>query len=225
MDMTISVSLVEDDSVVRSTLARLIDQSEGFACASQHESGEGALAELPRIGPDVVLMDINLPGMNGVECVRKVKELLPLTQVVMLTVYEDTDLIFAALAAGATGYLLKQTPHAELLASLKDVHAGGSPMSSHIARKVVQLFHQATPPANWTDVLSAREHEVLEFLTKGYQYKEIGAAIGISYNTVSTYIRRIYEKLHVHSRTEAVTKHLRLGKGLVPPAGTRSSHR
>jgi DNA-binding NarL/FixJ family response regulator len=161
--------------------------------------------------------------MSGVECVRRLKEILPSTQVVMLTVYEDTDLIFAALAAGATGYLLKQTPHVELLAGVRDVHAGGSPMSSHIARKVVQLFRSATPSAEWTDVLSAREQEVLEFLTKGYHYKEISAALGISYNTVSTYIRRIYEKLHVHSRTEAVTKHLRLGKVPWPARGTSAS--
>jgi DNA-binding NarL/FixJ family response regulator len=223
MEKAISVSLVEDDAVVRSAMARLIDQSEGFACASQHASGEEALAGLPIAKPDVVLMDINLPGISGVECVRRLKDVLPQTQVVMLTVYEDTDLIFAALAAGATGYLLKQTPHAELLAGVRDVHAGGSPMSSHIARKVVQLFHAASPPANWDDVLSAREQEVLEFLTKGYHYKEIGAAIGISYNTVSTYIRRIYEKLHVHSRTEAVTKHLHLGKVPWPPPGPVSS--
>jgi DNA-binding NarL/FixJ family response regulator len=223
MDDVISVSLVEDDAVVRSTLARLIDRSEGFSCASQHASGEEALAELPRARPDVVLMDINLPGMSGVECVRRLKELLPQTQVVMLTVYEDTDLIFSALAAGATGYLLKQTPHAELLAGVRDVHAGGSPMSSHIARKVIQLFHTAAPRANWTDVLSAREQEVLDFLTKGYHYKEIGAAIGISYNTVSTYIRRIYEKLHVHSRTEAVAKHLHRGEIPWPPPRPSSS--
>ena len=202
--MTITVSIVEDDVRVRGALARLIDRSDGFRCVSQHPSAENALEELPRVEPAVVLMDINLPGMNGVECVRRLKALLPATQIVMLTVYEDTDLIFAALAAGATGYLLKRTPPAELLSAIQDVHNGGSPMTSHIARKVVQSFRQEAERDGESEALSPREQEVLDHLAKGYLYKEIASALNISYDTVHTYIRRIYEKLQVHSRTEAV---------------------
>jgi DNA-binding NarL/FixJ family response regulator len=205
--MTISVSVVEDDARVRGSLARLVDRSPGFRCLSQHQSAESALAELPAVRPDVVLMDINLPGLNGVECVRRLKPLLPQAQIVMLTVYEDTDLIFAALAAGATGYLLKRTPRAELLAGIRDVQQGGSPMSSHIARKVVQSFRQAEP-AQPPEALSPREQEVLDHLARGFLYKEIASALGISYDTVHTYVRRIYEKLQVHSRSEAVAKRL-----------------
>jgi len=206
--MTITVSIVEDDVRVRGALARLIDRSEGFCCVSQHPSGENALDDLPRVKPEVVLMDINLPGMNGVECVRRLKLLLPETQIVMLTVYEDTDLIFNALAAGATGYLLKRTPTAEILAAIRDVHNGGSPMTSHIARKVVQSFRRDEAPARDETTLSPREQEVLSHLASGYLYKEIAAALNISYDTVHTHIRRIYEKLQVRSRTEAVAKRL-----------------
>jgi DNA-binding NarL/FixJ family response regulator len=206
--MTITVSIVEDDVRVRGALARLIDRSDGFRCVSQHPSAENALEELPRVGPAVVLMDVNLPGMNGVECVRRLKALLPATQIVMLTVYEDTDLIFTALAAGATGYLLKRTPPAELLSAVRDVYKGGSPMTSHIARKVVQSFRRQDAREEESEALSPREQEVLDHLARGYLYKEIAAALNISYDTVHTYIRRIYEKLQVHSRTEAVAKHL-----------------
>ena len=157
--------------------------------------------------PDVVLMDINLPGMSGVECVRRLRAVVPAVQVVMLTVYEDTDLIFAALAAGATGYLLKRTPPDELLGGIWDVHRGGSPMTGHIARKVVQSFREADRAGD-EDALSPREREVLDHLAQGYLYKEIAARLSISYDTVHTYVRRIYEKLQVHSRTEAVAKHL-----------------
>jgi DNA-binding NarL/FixJ family response regulator len=204
----ITVSIVEDDVRVRGSLARLIDRSEGFRCISQHPSAENALEDLPRVKPAVVLMDINLPGMNGVECVRRLKAALPQTQVVMLTVYEDTDLIFSALSAGATGYLLKRTRPAELLASIRDVHNGGSPMTSHIARRVVRSFQQPDLQVGAVEGLSPREQEVLDYLAKGYLYKEIAAALSISYDTVHTHIRRIYEKLQVHSRTEAITKRL-----------------
>ncbi len=203
---TIRVSIVEDDARVRASMARLIDGADRFACVSQHESGERAIADLPGVRPDVVLMDINLPGMSGVECVRRLRALVPSVQVVMLTVYEDTDLIFAALAAGATGYLLKRTPPDELLGGIWDVHRGGSPMTGHIARKVVQSFREAD--AGEEDALSPREREVLDHLAQGYLYKEIAARLAISYDTVHTYVRRIYEKLQVHSRTEAVAKHL-----------------
>jgi DNA-binding NarL/FixJ family response regulator len=159
--------------------------------------------------PEVILMDINLPGMNGVECVRKLKQLIPGTQVVMLTVYEDTENIFDALAAGAAGYLLKRTTSAELLASIRDVQKGGSPMTAHIARKVVQSFQKAGASPQSTENLSTREKEVLDCLSQGFLYKEIAEKLGISYETVHTYIRRIYEKLQVRTRTEAVAKFLR----------------
>jgi DNA-binding NarL/FixJ family response regulator len=206
--MSISVSIVEDDSDVRATLAKLIHGSPGYRCVSQHGSAEAALQEIPRVKPDVVLMDINLPGINGVECVRRLKPLLPATQIIMLTVYQNTENIFNALAAGATGYLLKQTPPPELLAAIQSVHAGGSPMSSHIARKIVQSFQQLPPAATGAQNLSPREAEVLDLLSKGYLYKEIADTMQVTYATVHTHIRHIYEKLHVHSRTEAVAKHL-----------------
>jgi DNA-binding NarL/FixJ family response regulator len=201
----IRVSIVEDDARVRDSFSRLIDESSGFRCVSQHGNAEDALRDLPAVRPHVVLMDINLPGMSGVECVRALKTRMPEAQVVMLTVYEDTDLIFGALAAGASGYLLKRTPPDELLGGIRDVHRGGSPMTSHIARKVVQSFR---PEAAAEDALSPREREVLDYLSRGYLYKEIAAKLAISYDTVHTYIRRVYEKLQVHSRTEAVAKHL-----------------
>lgn len=215
----IRVAIVEDDPRVRASLARLIQQAEGFACVSQHPSGEAALADLPAAQPDVVLMDINLPGMNGVECVRKLKGIMASVQVVMLTVYENTDIIFRALAAGASGYLLKATPPDELLTAIREVHRGGSPMTSHIARKVVASFQQAAPPTSAAEnSLSPREREVLELLAKGYLYKEIADALSISYDTVHTHIRRIYEKLHVRSRTEAVALHIRGAAGGPSPA-------
>jgi len=207
--MAINVSIVEDNDQLRGTLARVIDRAEGFQCLSQYSNAEAALESLPKMRPNVVLMDINLPGMNGVECVRRLKQLVPETQVVMLTVYEDTENIFKALAAGATGYLLKRTPRGELLAAVRDVVQGGSPMTTHIARKVVQSFQQAGASVQPTENLSAREQEVLDCLSQGFLYKEIAEKLGISYETVHTYIRRIYEKLQVRTRTEAVAKFLR----------------
>jgi DNA-binding NarL/FixJ family response regulator len=214
--VSISVSIVEDDAPAREILADWVGRAQGFRCVSQYPNGEMALAKLPDEKPGVVLMDINLPGMNGIECVRQLKRLLPTTQFVMLTVYEDADHIFNALAAGATGYLLKQTPRNELLAALNQVHSGGSPMTSNIARKVVQSFQQQwQPAANEDGDLSPREHEVLQLLARGYLYKEIADALNISLPTVNTYIRRIYEKLHVRSRAQAVAKyaHIPLAQG------------
>ena len=211
--MSIAVSIVEDDAGVRSLLVKLINSSPGYRCVSQHASAENALSEIPKLKPDVALMDINLPGINGVECVRKLKPLLPSTQVIMLTVYQNTDNIFKALAAGATGYLLKQTPPAELLAAIREVNAGGSPMSSHIARKIVQSFQsRPRPRPRRPPRLSPREAEVLDLLAKGFLYKEIADQMKISYATVHTHIRHVYEKLHVRSRTEAVAKHLGQGR-------------
>jgi DNA-binding NarL/FixJ family response regulator len=207
--MSITVSIVEDNDQLRGTLARVIGRAEGFQCLSQHGSAEAALEALPKEKPNVVLMDINLPGMNGVECVRQLKQLLPQTQAVMLTVYEDTENIFNALAAGASGYLLKRTTSAELLAAIQDVCKGGSPMTTHIARKVVQSFQKVGPSHQPTENLSEREQQVLDCLAQGFLYKEIADKLGISYETVHTYIRRIYEKLQVRTRTEAVAKFLR----------------
>ena len=211
--MPITVSIVEDNDQLRGTLARVIGRAEGFECLGQHPSAEAALEALPNEKPNVVLMDINLPGMNGVECVRRLKQILPETQVVMLTVYEDTENIFNALAAGAAGYLLKRTPSAEILTSIRQVLQGGSPMTAHIARKVVQSFQKpiaAAPAAgDARDDLSPRESEVLDLLSQGFLYKEIAEKLSISYETVHTYIRRIYEKLQVRTRTEAVAKFLR----------------
>jgi DNA-binding NarL/FixJ family response regulator len=207
--MSITISIVEDNDQLRGTLARVISRAPGFACLGQHATAEAALAAIPNEKPEVVLMDINLPGMNGVECVRRLKQLLPQIQVVMLTVYEDTDSIFNALAAGASGYLLKRTKSAELLEAIRDVVKGGSPMTAHIARKVVLSFQRSPASAAPTADLSPREKEVLDCLAQGFLYKEIAEKLGISYETVHTYIRRIYEKLQVRTRTEAVAKFLR----------------
>jgi DNA-binding NarL/FixJ family response regulator len=202
--MPIAVSIVEDDAQTRKIFASWINSASGFRLAGDWGDAEKALAALPAKKPNVVLMDINLPGMSGVEAVKRLKPLLPETQFVMLTVYEDTDHIYNALAAGATGYLLKQTPRAELLGAVEEVHQGGSPMTSNIARKVVQSFKQASAPTS--AALSPREQEVLELLARGYLYKEIAERLNISGPTVNTYVRRMYEKLHVRSRAQAVAR-------------------
>ncbi len=207
--MPITISIVEDNDQLRGTLARVLNRAEGFQCISQFANAEDALKTLPQDKPNVVLMDINLPGMNGVECVRQLKPLCPTTQVIMLTVYEDTENIFNALAAGATGYMLKRTPRAELIEAIRDVLKGGSPMTTHIARKVVQSFQRSVASTQSTEDLSPREREVLDCLAQGFLYKEIAEKLAISYETVHTYIRRIYEKLQVRTRTEAVAKFLR----------------
>ena len=206
--MPITVSIVEDNDKLRGTLARVLNRAEGFRCVSQYPSAEDALKDLPNVKPEVVLMDINLPGMNGVECVRQLKPLLPQTQVMMLTVYEDTENIFNALAAGANGYMLKRTSTKELIEAIHEVKRGGSPMTMHIARKVVQSF-QKSAPAQPSENLSEREQQVLDLLSQGLIYKEISDKLGIGYETVHTYIRRVYEKLQVRTRTEAVAKFLR----------------
>ena len=208
--MTTNVSIVEDNEQLRVTLARVLNRAEGFKCVSHYGSAEDALKSLPTDKPDVVLMDINLPGMNGVECVRLLKQPLPTVQVIMLTAYEDTENIFNSLAAGASGYLLKRSKSAEIIEAIHDVRSGGSPMTTHIARKVVQSFQQrSVMPLAPDDELSPREQEVLNCLAQGLMYKEISDKLGIGFETVRTYIRRIYEKLHVRTRTEAVAKALR----------------
>jgi DNA-binding NarL/FixJ family response regulator len=203
----IAVCIVEDDPHARKTLSDWISRASGFRLAGKWGDAESALAPLEATKPHVVLMDINLPGMSGVDAVRKMKPALPGVQFLMLTVYEDEDHIYKALAAGATGYLLKQTPRDELLAALRDVHNGGSPMTSNIARKIVQAFRQAPQAEAAEDGLSPREHEVLDMLTQGYLFKEVADRLNISVHTVNTYVRRIYEKLHVRSRAQAVAKY------------------
>lgn len=208
--VTISVSIVEDDSEAREILASWLAEAEGLCLASAFGSAEEGLIQLAAQKPDVVLMDIQLPGMNGVECVRHLKPQLPQTQFVMHTVYEDSDLIFNALQAGAIGYLLKQSSHDELLAAVRYVHAGGSPMTCYVARRVAQCFSKMAPlPVQAEENLSAREREVLEMLARGFIYKEIAELLHISVRTVDTYARRIYEKLHVCSRAQAVARYVK----------------
>lgn len=203
--MTITVAIIEDDAPAREILAGWIRRADGFRCVGDYGDAESAMVALPALKPNVVLADVNLPGMNGIECVRRLKLILPETQFVMLTVYEDGDHIFDALEVGASGYMVKQTPRSELLASLQQVHAGGSPMSSSIARKVVQSFRRQPAPTGSVE-LSSREQEVLELLARGFLYKEITDQLNISIGTVNTYVRRVYEKLHVRSRSEAIAK-------------------
>jgi DNA-binding NarL/FixJ family response regulator len=204
--VNIRLSLVEDDHRLRGIIAGWLAHEPGFRVVSEYGTAEAAIAELPAHQPDVVLVDINLPGLSGIECVRQVKPQLPQTQFAMVTVYEDAEKIFQALSVGATGYLLKQTPRSELVAAIHELHAGGSPMSTNIARKVVQSFHRPPIAAGEAVELSTREQQVLDELVRGLLYKEIADALGISMGTLHTYIRRIYEKLHVHSRAQAVAK-------------------
>lgn len=205
----IRVAVVEDDEWVRNGLAEQINKVAQFQCVSRHSSAEEALRELPGFKPDVVLMDINLPGMNGIECVRRLKEALPEANILMLTVYEESEKIFDSLKAGASGYLLKRTPQKELLEAIVHVHGGGSPMTGLIARKVVQYFKQSAQSNSELETLSAREREILERLGEGAAYKEIADVLHLSIDTVRMHIRGIYRKLHVHSRGEAVAKYLR----------------
>jgi DNA-binding NarL/FixJ family response regulator len=207
-DMPITVALVEDDAPLRASLAGILERAPECRCVGAFASAEDALRELPRLSPQVVLMDINLPGMDGVQCVRRLADLLPKTQMLMLTVQEDTDVIFESLAAGASGYLLKPVRSAELLAAVEDVFSGGAPMTSNIARKVVQSFKRSGAECDDAKQLSTREREVLDYLAKGYSYKETASLLNISYSTVHTHIEHIYQKLHVQSRAQAVAKYL-----------------
>jgi DNA-binding NarL/FixJ family response regulator len=205
--MDLSVAIVEDDAATRGILANWIDEAPSFRCVGTYGDVASALASLPSQAPDVALVDINLPDVSGIECVRQLKPQLPATQFVMVTVYGDSEHIFEALAAGAAGYLLKRLTRENLLAALEEVHRGGSPMSSSIARKVVQFFRAERPPSTVElESLSSRELEVLNLLAQGYVNKEIADRLAISAPTVATYIRRIYEKLQVHSRAAAIGK-------------------
>jgi len=204
----ISVSIVDDEKELRQSITTFVNGSPGFKCVSAYGSAEAALKGLPADQAEVVLMDINLGGMSGIECVEKLKTTAPALQILMLTVYEDTDQIFKALAAGASGYLLKRSSPTKLLSAIREVHAGGSPMTSSIARKVVASFQKSKSTAEKQTHLSPREEMVLNCLAKGFTYKQIADELDISIDTIRTYLRRIYEKLHVQSRTEAVAKYL-----------------
>ncbi len=209
MSKAIRVSIVDDEAELREQIAGYVGSAKGFQSVSAYASAEEALTGLPADQPDVVLMDINLGGMSGIDCVRLLKPKIPAAQIVMLTVFEDTEKIFSALAAGASGYLLKRLAPSKLLEAISDVHAGGSPMSAPIARKIVRSFQSTPAHGHEAADLSPREREVLEKLAEGCAYKEIADQLSVSIHTVRNYVRRIYEKLHVRSRTEAVAKFLR----------------
>ena len=207
--MHITVAVVEDDPRVREELAKLIDRAAGFQCLGTYADGEAALANIPRQTPDVVLMDINLPGMSGIECVRRLKAALPSVQIVMLTVYDEVGQLFKSLMAGACGYLLKRTPSDKLLEAITEARSGGAPMTRKIARKVVQYFNELGVVSPELGSLSKREQETLGLLAEGFRYKEIADKLGIGFNTVREYVHSIYQKLHVTSRAEAVLKYRR----------------
>jgi DNA-binding NarL/FixJ family response regulator len=207
--MPIKVAIVDDDEGIRSSLATLIRRVPALRLIGDYADAEAALKEIPHRTPDVVLMDINLPGINGVECVRQLKSSLPAVQFLMLTVYEDSDSLFNSLKAGASGYLLKRTASARLLDAIRDVHGGGAPMTPQLARRVVQYFSKPADGEASVARLTPGEKEFLDQLAKGYAYKEIADRMTISIDTVRSYVRTVYEKLHVHSRTEAVVKYLR----------------
>ena len=204
--MAITVSIVEDDRDTRESLVELIGGSPGLQCISSYPNAEEAIQKIPLEKPDVALVDINLPGMSGIDCVAKLKIQLPALEVLMLTTYEESGLIFNSLRAGAKGYLLKNMPPKELVHAVSEVHAGGAPMSMQIARKVVDYFFQVRQSSAEVEQLSKREHEILALLAQGSLYKEISETLHISMSTVRTHIQHIYEKLHVQSRTEAARK-------------------
>ena len=204
--MSISLAIVEDLAEVREGLKQFISLNPEFTILGIFQTAEEALHKLPQLSPDIVIMDISLPGMSGIECIRLIKKKIPRTQFMMFTVYENDEKVFEALKAGASGYLLKNTGLLQLIAALKELYNGGSPMSANIARKLVNLFqdeHVAVEPASG---LSKRENEILLLLSKGLLYKEIADQLGISVGTVRQHIHKIYEKLHVQNRTEALNK-------------------
>jgi RNA polymerase sigma factor (sigma-70 family) len=205
MKKIISVCVIEDIAEIRQSVEQILEESEEFVCLGTYENAEEAIDKFPDMEPDIALVDINLPGMNGIEFIRKVKGKCPDCQFMMFTIYEDNEQVFDALAAGASGYLLKKTPRNKILEALKELHEGGSPMTMQIARKVVSAF-QKTNSTESVDSLSPREKEVLQLLSRGYLYKEIGNKLNISTGTVRQHIHKIYEKLHVQNRTEAVNK-------------------
>lgn len=208
MKTTITVAIVEDKEPIRQSLAILVDGADGFSCQVTFETAEAALEQLPTHCVDVVLMDIDLPGMNGIDCVRHLKPLCPDTQFMMCTMYDEDETVFEALKAGANSYILKRSPPHKLLEAITELHDGGSPMSSTIARKIAGSFHTDTSAPSELDVLTPREREILERLSKGHSHKEVANDLFISPTTVRKHIFNIYEKLQVHSKVEAVNKFL-----------------
>lgn len=206
--MKIRVSIVEDSRGTRESLAELLSSADSLQFVGSHASAEEALGKIPAEAPDVVLMDINLPKMSGIECVHYIKQKLPKTQVLMLTTYQDGELLFDSLCKGASGYLLKNLPPADLISAIEQVHAGGAPMSTQIARKLVDHFRQIKQPQSEMARLTKREHEIVVLLAKGLLYREIGEQLGISLSTVRTHLHTVYDKLHVQNRTKAVVKFL-----------------
>jgi len=207
--VSITIAIVEDLDEVRDGLKNFISLSTDFIVVGAYKNGEEACMHLPGAAPDIVIMDINLPGMSGIECIRQVKDKSPSSQFMMFTVYENDEKVFEALKAGASGYLLKNTGLLQIVESVKELHQGGSPMSANIARKLVNLFHLSPKETSHVDVLSNRENEILQLLSKGLLYKEIADQLQISTGTVRQHIHNIYEKLHVQNRTEAINKAFR----------------
>lgn len=206
--MNITVGIVEDDRQIRESLAVLINGSEGFSCIHTYDTAEEAIKKIPQLQLDVVLMDIHLPGKDGIECIAEIKPICPKTQFLMCTSFEDTESVFRALKVGAMGYLTKTTQPSKLLDAIVELHKGGSPMSSHIARKIVNSFQIESGNSEFQK-LSVREKEILHFLSQGLRYKEVADKLFLSTETVRTHIRNIYEKLQVNSRTEALNKAFR----------------
>jgi|SRR5436190_17846445 len=204
----ITVSIVEDNRGTRNTISSILRKSEGIQCVSVHETGEDALENIPKYQPRVVLMDINLPGMSGIECVARLKQKLPETEVLMITAYEDPEPIFDCLRAGASGYLLKTVPLTEVVEAIHRSTQGGVPMSASVARRLIGFFNEPQKSSSEVEALSNREREVLEFLAQGFYDKDIADKLGISIGTVRNHLQRMYRKLHVRSRTEAVLKFL-----------------
>lgn len=202
-----SVLVVEDDRGLREQLVKILETASDMQCVGSFASGESALPQISKKQPDVVLMDIRLPGMSGIDCVSEIRKFAPAMQIIMVTIYEDSERIFRALKAGANGYLVKSSPPDQLLEAIRDAYKGGAPMSSHIARKVIQHFHMIGPSLKEADNLSPREREVLDLLSLGFIYKEIGSKLNIGSETVRTYVKNICQKMHVRSRLEAVAKH------------------
>ena len=202
-----TVMVVEDDRGLREQLVKILETAPDLKCVGAFVSGEEALPKIRAEKPDVVLMDIRLPGMSCIQCVSEIKKNCPATQVIMVTVYEDSERIFRALKAGADGYLVKSSPPDQLLKAIRDAYQGGAPISSHIARKVVQHFHLLGPSPQEAENLSPRERQVLDLLAMGFIYKEIGAKLDIGLETVRTHVKNICQKMHVRSRVEAVAKH------------------
>jgi DNA-binding NarL/FixJ family response regulator len=209
--MSVKIAIVEDNAGVRENWVKLLNSEPGFKCVGACESGEAALERFPRLKPDVVLMDINLPGMSGIECTARIKQELPGTQILMVTVYADNEYVFEALKVGASGYLLKCADLSELTRSIRDVVSGGAPMSGQIARRVIEVFRGPAKPARTPTpaaALTPREEEILGLVAKGYANKEVATRLKCSIETIRVHVRHIYEKLHVHSRTEAAARYL-----------------